>query len=481
MLSIQEVDGKWEARSDGELLGDPADRYEAALAAIAEQLAGGTTPPSSIGLLAEQWGDVNGIVMNQATGDGRDFSACSFSWRDPAVSTLPLMLQTQTEVGHFGAELAGYIEQLSDGGGKVRASGRFYDSEVGLAARDLLLDGRSFGVSVDGGSVEATFTCTEEDEDGWCIDGTVDFAQYEIIGLTMTPFPAFAEAAITLADPAAAAPAGVVLAAGAPVKPPLAWFTEPCPTDLDDERLIEQPDGSLVIPLTVTDEGQVYGHIARAGQCHIGYANVCVTPPTSASEYAGFRTGQVVTAEGESVPTGALTVNCDHALARMRAPEARDHYAHAGLAWADVRVTDSPFGPWAAGALRPDVNEAQLRVLRACSLSGDWRELDGELDLVAALAVNVPGFPIARRALAASGLYVSTPSLQVGLAGDGQRVVALTASGIPVRCSDCAARAATRRTENDYGKVLALLERIEKRTRHLIPAAVAASAARVAR
>jgi hypothetical protein len=37
-------------------------------------------------------------------------------------------------------------------------------------------------------------------------------------------------------------------------------------------------------------------------------------------------------------------------------------------------------------------------------LSGDWRRIGGNLELVAALAVNVPGFPVPRpRGLVASG------------------------------------------------------------------------------
>jgi hypothetical protein len=55
-----------------------------------------------------------------------------------------------------------------------------------------------------------------------------------------------------------------------------------------------------------------------------------------------------------------------------------------------------------------------LDALRAASLSGDWRRIDGSLELVAALAVNVPGFPI--------------PRTQASMAASAQ--TALVASGI---------------------------------------------------
>jgi hypothetical protein len=55
-----------------------------------------------------------------------------------------------------------------------------------------------------------------------------------------------------------------------------------------------------------------------------------------------------------------------------------------------------------------------LDALRAASLSGDWRRINGNLELVAALAVNVPGFPI--------------PRTQAAMAAAGQ--LALVASGV---------------------------------------------------
>jgi hypothetical protein len=60
-----------------------------------------------------------------------------------------------------------------------------------------------------------------------------------------------------------------------------------------------------------------------------------------------------------------------------------------------------------------------VRLLRGSTLSGDWRGVDGNLELIALLAVNVPGFPVPRtRALVASG-------------DDGEReLLALTAAGV---------------------------------------------------
>ena len=55
---------------------------------------------------------------------------------------------------------------------------------------------------------------------------------------------------------------------------------------------------------------------------------------------------------------------------------------------------------------RPDVDESRLRAIRASSVSGDWRPINGGLELVAISAVNVPGIPIPP-ARVASGLTVA--------------------------------------------------------------------------
>ena len=46
------------------------------------------------------------------------------------------------------------------------------------------------------------------------------------------------------------------------------------------------------------------------------------------------------------------------------------------------------------------MDDVQLRAIRAASVSGDWRPINGNLELVAVCAVNVPGFPIPRTRVA---------------------------------------------------------------------------------
>jgi len=161
--------------------------------------------------------------------------------------------------------------------------------------------------------------------------------------------------------------------------------------------------------LTITDDGRVFGHLATWGTCHIGIPGVCVEAPTSPSNYAYMMTGSAQTAEGTEVAVGQITMGTGHASTDrgVSARAAAAHYDNTGTAVADIRVGDDEFGIWVAGAMRPSATEEQRYALRAGALSGDWREIRGYLELVAALAVNVPGFPIPRTAMAASGGHQS--------------------------------------------------------------------------
>ena len=159
----------------------------------------------------------------------------------------------------------------------------------------------------------------------------------------------------------------------------------------------QNPNFTELAPLTVTDEGRVFGHLAGWTTCHTAYKDTCVAPPRSQTDYAYFLTGYVQTEDGP-VRTGPLTIGTGHAgPGGMRG--ALSHYDNTGSAVADVTCGDDDIGIWFAGWLRPGVTDEQVAALRASPLSGDWRRVrpfDDELELIAALAVNSGGFPIPR-------------------------------------------------------------------------------------
>jgi hypothetical protein len=168
------------------------------------------------------------------------------------------------------------------------------------------------------------------------------------------------------------------------------------------------PELTAPTPVTVTAEGRVFGHIAQWGVCHsglglsVGMDDSCTAPPNSPSNYAYYRTGVVDTDQGE-IPVGNLTMGIGHAGARLSANAASAHYDNVDAVVADVVTGEDEFGIWFSGAMRSNLTDEQVRAFKASTLSGDWRRIGGELELVAALSVNVPGFPIPRLGLAASG------------------------------------------------------------------------------
>jgi len=169
---------------------------------------------------------------------------------------------------------------------------------------------------------------------------------------------------------------------------PAAWFKD--------------PKFAKAQPVTVDEDGHIYGHLALWSTCHIGIDKVCTSAPTSLSRYAYFTTGAVLTDEGQ-VPVGNITMDTGHAGMSLRARPAMAHYDNTGSVAADVAAGEDQFGIWINGAVRSTLSKEQVHALRASTLSGDWRQVGRNLELVAALAVNVPGFPIPRTALAASG------------------------------------------------------------------------------
>ena len=174
-----------------------------------------------------------------------------------------------------------------------------------------------------------------------------------------------------------------LVASAAPVHPPAQWFNDPH---------LDGPTG-----ITVTEEGQIFGHLALWDTCHIASGpGQCTTAPHSQTEYAYFHTGAILTDDNQELAVGHLTLGTGHAAPDKTVRGTMAHYDNTGLAVADVRAGEDQYGIWVAGAVRPHISPEDIRTLRSSPLSGDWRRVQGNLELVAALAVNVPGFPVPR-------------------------------------------------------------------------------------
>jgi hypothetical protein len=174
---------------------------------------------------------------------------------------------------------------------------------------------------------------------------------------------------------------GLVAGSG-PLAPPSDWFADP-----------QLPGPTR---LKITDEGRVYGHLGQLGVCHTGYANVCITLPDSKTDYARFHQGDVVCADGERIAVGKITLGTGHANTSLAMRAAVEHYDNTGTVVAVVRAGRDSYGDWVAGSLVAGLDPTRVAELRRSPLSGDWRYCPevGNLELIAALAVNSPGFPV---------------------------------------------------------------------------------------
>jgi Phage Mu protein F like protein len=397
------------------------------------------------------------LTEGELTADGRIIDVGAISWRE---TPLTLMAMIETDEGHDGAMVAGRIDQISripgffgDERAAIVGEGVFDTGDYGADIARLVADQTLRGVSADLGDVEIQLRPANppsypigdgefdyDDEDGPEVypgDGDGDevivaYVKGTILGATVCPFPAIGTGSIEIADAITASGSVVIVrtltagfdssesssssltaaAAGAvPVAPPAAW--------LEDPRFTEP------VPLTVTDEGRVFGHVATWGVCHIGNPqgpNVCVTAPRSSSGYGMFHLGELITAEGEAVSVGQVTLETNHAALNMTAKQAERHYADTGTVAAHGRCGEDRFGIWFAGALEPDLPVAKIRKLRASKLSGDWRRVNGRVELIGVLGVNIPGFPIPRPAAqirASADQHVDPADVMVALVAAG--------------------------------------------------------------
>jgi hypothetical protein len=373
------------------------------------------------------WSGVVG-TEGELTGDGRLIDNNALRWENLPAS---LRYAPADYGGHGGAQKVGRIMTLERrDNGDIWGTGDIdMQSELGPEAARIMQEG--YGVSMDlddvsfeirvakellgmeevleDGVDEQEADAMEEDEEGRVTvieinsdDEVMVTTGGRIRGATLVDIPAFIRASLKLDSPldesnvADAEPqsAPALVASAAPLAPPASWFADP---GLDGPT-----------PLTITEDGRVYGHLAVWGTCHTAYTGQCVEPPHSPSGYAYFRTGAVRTKEGSEIAVGQITLDTMHAGRHLKAVDTLAHYEHTGKAAADVAAGEDVHGIWVAGAVRPGLPAERIRTLRASPVSGDWRRIGGALEMIAALSVNVQGFPVPRpQGLVASGAMQS--------------------------------------------------------------------------
>ena len=406
---------------DDELLSCHATQEEA-VAAMNATDTDAETAGTFVALLAPE-----GVM----SADGRMFVEGSLDWRPLPIT---LLFQDTTDDNHNGARVAGVFTRIERRGTNIVASGDFYSNEAGSQLRAILTESDRFGLSVDVVATVGTVEVNEVDEDGLPVSSQYIIESGTIAAATAVAVPAFEEAFISLgsdldgldagepskseaneatpdelppvededeaplseapklsADTKAKASVDLalrkresIIASAIPMQYacPMSWFEDP--------KLTEPT------PFTVDDNGRVHMHVALWGSCHTGSPNRCVTPPSSASHYMHFHVGTWPTTDSGPAPVGTLTLGTSHAPLGMGMMAATSHYDDTGTAAAYGRCGEDKFGIWFAGLVAPNLPDDKKVALGAATPSGDWREKDGHLELVALLAVNTPGFPVLR-------------------------------------------------------------------------------------
>ena len=355
-----------------------------------QPLTASTTPEQETKMNRQKWSGVLAPV-GKPSGDGRILMEdAQLSFRD---FPLPLMFQKSQSEGHNTGVIVGKIEAGTVEGGAVHASGVLFDTPEAKEAAELLGE-EVLRPSVDLCDMVANWVMFDaegdpvqdiEDVEDWeGLTEQMQVSEATIMGATLVAKPAFAEAKIILGDEAEGNSQedldNLVAAAAVATRHDSSMFTNP----------------QLAGPTPLTVDGEhVFGHLALWDTEHMSFPGRGVNPPHSATNYALFHTSQLETEAG-AVSVGRLTVGTGHAGARDDVHAASEHYDSTGTTWAFVKAGEDKHGIWVSGVINPDAEASQIRAGASAPLSGDWRKVGNNLELVAALSVNTPGFPVPR-------------------------------------------------------------------------------------
>lgn len=355
-------------------------------------------------------------LVGTRTRDGRSIDAETFGTLDLPRS---IKLKTRDAGGHDGAEVSGRLDEVTVGDdGVISGMGWALNDLAGRRSAYLIKTQALRGNSMDLAVAQEDVTIDiQETEDG-NLTFQMDFRNAKLSATTLLTEPAFDNASAIIPDGWVVegfddAEVEAIVASVAPAEetPHAFAFSIVSERPKLDHANFASPELSDLTPLFVDEGDRVYGHLAGWNTPHLNGDGV--TPPRNHSEYAYYANKTVLTTEG-FIGTGALTINGNHADKSLLWRDTIDHYANTCATWADVCIGEDEHGIWIAGQVRPGTSNELVHAGRASALSGDWRNIGGRLELVAALSVNTPGFPQPR-----ARAFAHEPGLTLSLIGAG--------------------------------------------------------------
>lgn len=353
------------------------------------------------------------VVEGVESGDGREFALGSLDW---AALPLPLMYQKMTSDGHMGSVQVGNIDHIARKANQIYGWGTIdmlsaEGPEVYRLMKEKRLRGNSVDVdSVKDADVEFVYAPIPEPTEG--VAEVTDvmaamgkpvkeiFHRGRIRGTTLVAFPAFTEAEVRLSDDIVTASTEDCGCDKIPLTAASYTITLP---DVPDPSWFEEPSGDMLSgALTITQEGRIFGILAPAGVTH---RSVKAQVPMGNVDYSRWMKSEIPVAGGGRVVAGVITGNCGHAATEGYGTLAnrKRHYDDSCSVFAYARIGENRQKGyvWVAGGLRPGISADQVSQFFGCSLSGDWQphpDRPGVREFIAALAVPVPGFAMARKA-----------------------------------------------------------------------------------
>lgn len=320
----------------------------------------------------------------------------------------------------------------------ITADVKFDTDEQAREAERLVREKKLAGISADLGNVTSRLEVLELDDQGMPSDWLETVEKGEVVGGTLVPMPAFGDARIV------SNPDGTLTAWLLPeglntsdrrfiMEGALEWrdpaplmFLDSTSTGHDGAVFVgnlsnfQRAELSLVAAFTVVPEhfvdpmlpavtkphvedGRFVGHGAQWGTCHLAFQG-CVTPPETQTAYEVAKWKEV---DGQlGVPVYRHPKGDIHAPLHLTLAEARDWYDQECSLEGLALVGDDSMGIWVSGSASPDIDGLYL--------SGDWRLLDDNLELMGFLACEKPAFPLAlvaadvQTALVAAGIVTET-------------------------------------------------------------------------
>ena len=342
------------------------------------------------------------MLLGVRTHDGRLIDAETFTTLDLPRS---IKLKVRDAAGHDNAEVAGRLDEVTvHDDGKVSGWGWALNDKLGHRAAFLVktqaLRGNSVDLSVAQKDMKVRYV--EEGDRFWM---EMDFQNAPLKATTLLTEPAFDNASAVIPDgwdvegydTADTIVASILAAApedhepAAAEKPEHAFsFSVLSERPKIDHDLFLNPELRELTPVYVDENDRVFGHLFGWRTEHQSLPGVY--PPRSATNYAYFANGSVLTTEGR-VATGRLVIGGDHAPEELGWREALNVYADTTTCWADVAIGEDDFGAWVSGIVRPGTSNEIVHAARASGQSGHWSRIGGNMELIISLAVNAEGFP----------------------------------------------------------------------------------------